>query len=94
MRPETRALYPADWREISRRTIGERGNKCEDCGQEGDFDHVYRNDFNFLTVHHLDGDPSNNEPSNLRVRCQVCHLTRQSRNLPPVILIQRGQLPL
>ena len=27
-----------------------------------------------LTIHHLDHDPANNDPSNLRALCQRCHL--------------------
>jgi hypothetical protein len=33
IRPENRALYPADWKEISKRIRHERANgKCEQCG--------------------------------------------------------------
>lgn len=94
MRPETRALYPPGWREISRRIIADRGHRCEECGQLGHYDYIYGGGRNVLTVHHMDGNPSNNDPSNLRVRCQKCHLIKQSRDIPPVILLQRGQLPL
>ena len=27
-----------------------------------------------LTIHHVDGDPTNNDPANLQALCQCCHL--------------------
>lgn len=40
-----------------------RKDACEDCGAT-----------NGLHVHHVDRDPSNNDPSNLRTMCGSCHL--------------------
>lgn len=42
---------------------------CEACGREGR-----------LHVHHVDENPSNNAPSNLRTLCPSCHRKSHSRN--------------
>lgn len=41
--------------------VNVRGIQCEDC--KGDFDQI----------HHVDGDPNNNESENLRLLCYRCH---------------------
>lgn len=95
MRPETKALYPTNWPEISHSTIQARGSRCEACG------HNKEDDGKVLTVHHIDYDPSNNDPANLVVLCQGCHLRRQARELSEAArvgkiekLIAMGQLCL
>lgn len=88
MKPETKALYPANWAEISRSLRKERHNTCEGCGQLGDRKR------NVLTVHHRDGNPANCEPTNLLVLCQICHLKLQRGNTPFLLRIRQGQLLL
>jgi len=66
--------YPDDWEEVAEQVKRIAGWKCEDCGHPDDPDAGY-----LLTVHHLDGDPSNNALDNLRALCQRCHLKRQGR---------------
>jgi len=74
IKAENKALYPKDWKLVSKRIRTERGNKCEQCGA------VYReaNPFNdlptILTVAHLDHDPTNCAEDNLKCLCTVCHL--------------------
>jgi 5-methylcytosine-specific restriction endonuclease McrA len=63
------ARYPDDWREIADRVKTAAGWCCEQCGHEHDSAAGY-----MLTVHHIDGDPMNNEPWNLVALCQRCHL--------------------
>lgn len=75
MRPETKAKYPSKWSEISKATIEARGSYCEACGRSRG------NPYPILTVHHIDYDPSNNDPANLVVLCQGCHLRRQGKEL-------------
>ena len=93
MRAETKERYPDNWREISQATIEARGGKCEDCGARSGYS------FKVLTVHHIDYDPANNDPANLVVLCQGCHLRRQARDLSEatrlnkvVVLLRMGQL--
>jgi 5-methylcytosine-specific restriction endonuclease McrA len=69
-----RGDYPADFEEIARRCKERAGWKCERCGHDNDATtgHV-------LTVHHLDGDKSNNADWNLAALCQRCHLRIQGK---------------
>lgn len=98
MRPETRAAYPSDWPGIARKVKEERGNRCEKCGQVGDFVSKTARGNNYLTVHHRDYNPANCEPGNLVVLCQGCHLALQQRQLPSRVrrarLEKAGQMAL
>ena len=50
------------WKEV-RDTILERdGHRCAVCGGEGD-----------LHIHHVDCDPTNDDPGNLVTLCGICH---------------------
>ena len=74
IRPEDRRLYPPDWPEISRAIREERaGWRCERCGAANGLPHPVTGSRVVLTVAHLDHDPTNNDPSNLRALCQRCH---------------------
>ena len=68
MRPR-RKLYPPNWEEIAAQVKEAAGWKCEECGHP----HAPADGY-MLTVHHIDGDPSNNDPDNLVALCQRCHL--------------------
>jgi hypothetical protein len=48
--------------------INNRGYCCEECKLS-----IWRNEKIKLTVHHIDGDASNNLPSNLQLLCWNCH---------------------
>lgn len=79
--------YPDDWknREIQRK-LAERFNyHCEHCGAEVDKATGYtigkpRRDGHehVIAIHHIDGDKSNCEWTNLLYCCQACHLEVQS----------------
>ena len=93
MRPETKALYPDNWAELSRETIEAANHICQDCGRSDRDDNI------ILTTHHKDYDPSNNNPSNRVCLCQGCHLTQQAKDLSNAtrynntqLLIRMGQL--
>jgi len=94
MRPETKAKYPKDWPDISMRIKAERKFECEGCGQAGSKLTGCNCGNNYITVHHVDYDPSNNDPGNLMVLCQKCHLRLQNGVLPWRSAIAAGQLPL
>lgn len=107
--------YPRDWNNIARQ-IKERANwTCEHCGATFDTRgkaHTRRNRNgkpSILTVHHLDGNPTNCDYTNLIAVCQACHLHIQTTyrpgadlpwNPPPVWITRRAipfnriQLPL
>jgi len=64
--------YTADWTSIAF-GVKERNNwRCERCGAES-------RPGTILTVHHLDGNKSNNADWNLVALCQGCHLRIQGR---------------
>ena len=86
---ERRALYPPDWHEISAAIRARAGDQCEcegECGLHRDNPGprrcVERNGESaiwargrvVLTVAHLDHDPRNCDPGNLKAMCQRCHL--------------------
>jgi len=66
--------YAHNWKEIADKMKAKFKYRCERCDHPHDLKsgHV-------LTVHHLDGDKKNNEPWNLAVLCQRCHLSVQGR---------------
>lgn len=74
IKPENRALYPPNWKEISKRIRFERaGNRCEVCDCENYQPHPITGSHVVLTVAHLDHDPTNNDEQNLKAMCQRCH---------------------
>lgn len=88
IRPENRGRYPKNWRAISDRIRFDRAKgRCEcegECGLEhldasgrceaGHWDiHPDTGSRVILTVAHLDHQPENNDPANLRAMCQRCH---------------------
>ena len=73
IRPENKALYPDDWKEISHRVRTEAKWLCENCGAQNYHPHPITGSRVVLTVAHLDHDPTNNARDNLRALCQKCH---------------------
>lgn len=74
--------YSPDWPEIADRVRAEAGNKCivSSCQHPHDPQAGYA-----LTVHHFDGNKSNNEWWNLWSLCQRCHLKIQGRVNPEIV---------
>lgn len=80
IRPENKARYPKNWKEIRMKILERANNRCEFCGVEN---HTWipaaRIDTPMgaikvvLTIAHLDHTPENCDPSNLRALCQRCH---------------------
>lgn len=80
IRPEQRGLYPADWKRISMSIRRDRARwTCESipdgerCFAVSGLPHPITGARVVLTVAHLDHDPTNNDPANLRALCQRCH---------------------
>jgi 5-methylcytosine-specific restriction endonuclease McrA len=69
-----RGDYSDDWPAIALAVKQRAGWRCERCREPHDPEtgHV-------LTVHHLDGDKSNNADWNLAALCQRCHLRIQGK---------------
>lgn len=74
--------YPPDWSEIALAVKRAARWHCEHCGHIHD-----RASGHVLTVHHLDGDKANCDPSNLVALCQKCHLHIQSRWQPGQLVL-------
>ncbi len=66
--------YPDNWNEIAKSVKDGAYWKCVRCGTPHDVEAGY-----CLTVHHLDGDPSNCAWWNIPALCQRCHLSVQGR---------------
>lgn len=81
IRPENKSRYPRDWKRISRAVRDAAGNRCQgspaypDCRAENGRPHPVTGSRVVLTVAHLDHQPENCAPENLRAWCQRCHLT-------------------
>ena len=81
IRPENRALYPADWSKLSYHIRFVRARRrCEfltfdgkRCTAVHGKPHPHTGATVVLTTAHLDHDPRNNDPANLRAGCQSCH---------------------
>lgn len=61
--------YTRDWEYISRELREKHNYTCENCGLKLEDDY----DKQFLHVHHISGDKTNNDESNLKCLCLYCH---------------------
>ena len=80
IKPENRGRYPTTWPAIRQAILARAGNRCEgsprwpDCRAANGQAHPVTGSRVVLTIAHLDQQPENNDPSNLRAWCQRCHL--------------------
>ena len=74
-----RGEYPDDWSALADRVKADAGGRCVRCGKAHNAYTGYT-----LTVHHFDGNRSNNARFNLMALCQRCHLSIQARVDPAV----------
>jgi len=81
IRPENKKLYPANWKEIRARILERAQQCCEGspryphCSAPNGEPHPVTGSKVVLTIAHLDHNPGNNAPANLRAWCQRCHNT-------------------
>jgi hypothetical protein len=84
IRESQKALYPRNWKTIRKSIIERSGGQCEcvtECGLHSDHrcievnytKAVYAHGRIILTVAHLNNDPTDNRPENLKAMCQRCH---------------------
>jgi hypothetical protein len=74
IKPENKHRYPRRkvWLSIRADILKRAENRCEFCGVE---DRTIRNHARIvLSVAHLDQQPENNDPQNLKALCQKCHI--------------------
>lgn len=89
IRPSERHRYPADWKTIRARIVARAGGRCEcegECGLHRDHPGPRRCEERHgdpakwakgrvvLTVAHLNHQPEDVRPENLKAMCQRCHL--------------------
>lgn len=74
IKPENKARYPKNWKEIRAAILERAGHKCEKCGAENYKPHPVTRSKVVLTIAHLDHTPENCSPENLKALCQRCHL--------------------
>jgi hypothetical protein len=68
--PEQKAeLKAPDWAELRDRIKARDNHTCRFC--------EHRNDY-WMTVDHVDGDPTNNSETNLQTLCYWCHMVKHS----------------
>jgi 5-methylcytosine-specific restriction endonuclease McrA len=70
-----RAAYPRNWRQISKATIERANHRCEHCGAAHRWFHPITGSVVFLQAAHMDHNPANCVPENLKALCPRCHLT-------------------
>ena len=73
IRPENKALYPANWKEIVAHIRQRSGGFCELCGAENYKPHPVTGSKVVLTVMHLNHNPADCSDYNLKDACQKCH---------------------
>ena len=78
--PMQRDLYPDNWEEISAAIRARSGGKCDFCGAMNGQPHPVTGSQVVLTVAHLDHEPANCDPANLRALCQRCHLAYDAKH--------------
>ena len=86
IKPENKALYPANWKGIAAEIKVRAGNRCEgspvypDCRAENGQPHPVTGSRVVLTCAHLDHTPGNVAPNNLKAWCNRCHLTYDAQH--------------
>ena len=86
IKPENRARYPANWKQIVAQVRERSGNRCEgtpafpECRAVNGEPHPETGSKVVLTTAHLDHVPENCDLSNLRHLCQRCHLTYDAQH--------------
>lgn len=86
IKPENATRYPPEWPDIVEGIRRRSGNRCEgspaypNCRARNRRPHPETGSIVVLTTAHLDHQPENNDPDNLRHWCQRCHLTYDAKH--------------
>lgn len=87
MPPLIKGAYTDDWKAVAAEVKAAAKWCCVRCGHPHDVAAG-----RCLTVHHFDGDKSNNQRWNLMPLCQACHLSVQARVDPEESLMFEPRL--
>jgi len=68
--------YAPDWKRIARRIRKRDNYTCQICGKE------FPKSSKLLHVHHIDGDKTHNDDSNLVTVCATCHPKGKAKETP------------
>lgn len=87
IRQSEKHKYPPrrEWLRIRQAILARAGNRCEgtsqfpECRAVNRAAHPDTGSMVVLTIAHMDHDPTNNDPMNLRALCQRCHLTYDAK---------------
>jgi hypothetical protein len=97
IKPENKARYPRNWREIVEEIRERSGNRCEgspafpDCRAPNGKPHPVTGSIVVLTTGHLDHTPEHNDLSNLRHWCQRCHLVYDAKHHAQTAYVTRRE---
>lgn len=82
IKPENRARYPKNWREIRQEILGRADHCCEwpGCGVANGSMNPRTGSRVVLTIAHLDHQPENCAHSNLMAMCQEHHLAYDAKH--------------
>lgn len=86
IRPENRDAYGKAFKLLRKYYIQARGNICEVCGRP-------ESQIPWLTIHHIDRNPYNNNPENILVCCPKHHFN-QERHINQYSIPNPNQLSL
>ncbi len=73
IKPERKRLYPDNWKRISILVRKRADWRCELCSAEAGRPNPRTGSKVVLTVHHINGDPTDNRRMNLIALCQEHH---------------------
>ena len=78
IKPENKARYPKNWKEIRAKILERANNRCEMCGVENHSEYIRKKDGkrikHVLTIAHIyDESPECVDPTNLKALCCFCH---------------------
>lgn len=79
------SLQSPDWRALRALVLDRAGNRCEgspafpECRAANGQPHPVTGSKVVLTIAHLDQNPANSDPANLRALCQRCHNRHDAR---------------
>ena len=77
IKPENKARYPKNWKQIRQQILQRANNRCEICGVENHSEYIRKRDGKIikhvLTIAHISEEIEDCRPENLLALCCFCH---------------------